>query len=212
VIQSFTRPYPSRYGAPVVDRVDTAIFARRYFMNCMQCDYCHDSCCQYGADVDVENVARVEAHAEGLEQYTGVPRTRWWTREWQNDREFPGGQQTRTAVEDGACVFRSRLGRGCMLHSYALEKGLDYHELKPMGVCFTPRPRFTTAPCSASTTGRRSTRGFGAKSSGTLAGPWWSSSTRSRRDWTRAYLREGALPSRVRPPIPLRSKFYPWRA
>ncbi|MGO9835820.1 MAG: hypothetical protein ACLP1X_16580 [Polyangiaceae bacterium] len=138
MIQSFTRPYPSRYGAPVVDRVDTAIFARRYFMNCMECDYCHDSCCQYGADVDVENVARVEAHAEGLEVYTGVPRGRWWTREWNDDREFPGGRQTRTAVEDGACVFRSRRGRGCMLHSYALEKGLDYHDLKPMVASLFP--------------------------------------------------------------------------
>jgi hypothetical protein len=138
VIRPFTRPYACRFGAPAVDRVDTAIFQRRYFMNCMQCGYCHDSCCRYGADIDGENVARVEAHAEGLEQFTGVPRSRWWTGEWQEDREFPGGRQTRTAVEEGACVFRSRRGRGCMLHSYALEKGIDYHELKPMVASLFP--------------------------------------------------------------------------
>ncbi len=101
-------------------------------MHCMQCDYCHDSCCQYGADIDAENVVRVEAHGHELERYTNVPRERWWTGTWTDDAEFPGGRHTRTRVEGGACVFRSRRGRGCMLHSYALERGLDYHELKPM--------------------------------------------------------------------------------
>ncbi|HXX68246.1 MAG TPA: hypothetical protein VEK07_13735 [Polyangiaceae bacterium] len=132
VIRQLSRRYECRWGAPVVDRVDTAIFRQRYFVHCMKCDYCHDSCCQYGADIDVENVARVEAHATDLEQYTGVPRDRWWTGDWTDDGEFPGGKQTRTRVEDGACVFRSRRGRGCMLHSFALERGLDYHDLKPM--------------------------------------------------------------------------------
>jgi len=138
VIRPFTRPYPCRFGAPIIDRVDTAIFHRRYFMNCMQCGYCADSCCQYGADIDGENVARVEAHADGLEQFTGVARSQWWTGEWQTDGEFPGGRQTRTAVSGGACVFRNRHGRGCMLHSYALEKGIDYHELKPMVASLFP--------------------------------------------------------------------------
>jgi NAD-dependent dihydropyrimidine dehydrogenase PreA subunit len=132
VIRGLSRPYACRWGAPVVDRVDTAIFVQRYFVHCMKCEYCHDSCCQYGADIDVENVARVEAHAAELEQYTGVARDRWWTGGWTDDSEFPGGKQTRTAVQDGACVFRSRRGRGCMLHSFALERGLDYHDLKPM--------------------------------------------------------------------------------
>jgi hypothetical protein len=135
VIRPLTRPYPCRWGAPTVDRVDTAIFVRTYFMNCMQCTYCFDSCCQYGVDVDVTNVERLRAHASGehgLEAFTGVPEERWFTEEWVDDKEFPGGRQTRTRVEDGACVFRSRKGRGCMIHSYALERGLDYHDLKPM--------------------------------------------------------------------------------
>jgi hypothetical protein len=132
LIRALSSSFACRWGVPVVDRVDTAIFVRRYFMNCMECAYCHDSCCQYGTDVDADNVARVEAHAEGLERFTGVPRHRWWTGEWTVDPEFPGGRQTRTRVEKGACVFRSRSARGCMLHSYALERGLDYHHLKPM--------------------------------------------------------------------------------
>jgi hypothetical protein len=132
VIRPFSRSYPTRWGAPVVDRVDTAIFQRRYFMNCMQCTYCFDSCCQYGVDIDAQNVARLEARAPDIEAFTGVPRDRWFSGEWVDDGEFPGGRQTRTRVEDGACVFRSRKGRGCMLHSYALDRGIDYHDVKPM--------------------------------------------------------------------------------
>ncbi|MGD0677873.1 MAG: hypothetical protein ABSC94_20860 [Polyangiaceae bacterium] len=132
MIRALSQAYVCREGAPVVDRVDTAIFVRRYFVHCMQCQYCHDSCCQYGADIDGENVARIEAHAAEIEAYTGVPRDRWFTGEWVADGEFPGGRQTRTAVENGACVFRSRRGRGCMLHSFALDRGIDYHALKPM--------------------------------------------------------------------------------
>ncbi len=122
----------------MIDRVDTAIFVRTYFVQCMQCGYCKDSCCQYGSDIDGENVTRVEAHAAELERYTGVPRERWWTGVWNDDAEFPGGRQTRTAVEGGACVFRSRAGRGCMLHSFADSRGLDYHELKPMVASLFP--------------------------------------------------------------------------
>jgi hypothetical protein len=132
VIRALSRPYGCRWGVPVVDRVDLAIFIRAYFMNCMQCSYCHDSCCQYGVDVDLENAARLHAHAAELAAFTGVPAERWLTGEWTSDAEFPGGRFTRTRVEDGACVFRNRAGRGCTIHSFALARGIDYHELKPM--------------------------------------------------------------------------------
>jgi len=132
VIRALSRSFACRWGVPAVDRVDTAIFVRRYFMQCMQCSYCFDSCCQYGVDVDAPNVERLRARADDLERYTGVPRDRWFTEAWTDDAEFPGGRHTRTRVQDGACVFRSRTARGCMIHSYALEAGLDYHELKPM--------------------------------------------------------------------------------
>jgi hypothetical protein len=132
VIRPLSRPYATRWGAPVVDRVDLTIFRKRYFMRCMQCAYCFDSCCQYGVDVDVTNVARLEAVADDLEAFTGVARDRWFSGEWTADVEMPGGKNTRTRVEGGACVFRNRAGRGCMIHSFALARGRDYHELKPM--------------------------------------------------------------------------------
>jgi hypothetical protein len=134
VIRDLSRSYSCRWGVPVVARVDAAIFVSRYFERCLQCTYCFDSCCQYGVDVDVHNVARLREHARELEQYTGVPEDQWFERTWQDDAEFPGGRFTRTRVEGGACVFRSRApgGRGCMIHSFSLERGIDYHELKPM--------------------------------------------------------------------------------
>jgi hypothetical protein len=132
VIHALSRSYPCRWGAPVVDRVDTAVFHRTYFVHCLSCNYCHDSCCQYGVDVDAENVARLEKHTEEIERSTGVLRERWFSGEWTTDAEFPGGRHTRTRVEDGACVFRNRRGRGCTIHAFALASGIDYHELKPM--------------------------------------------------------------------------------
>lgn len=134
MIRPLSHPYATRWKAPVVDRIDTAIFVRRYFTHCMDCTFCHDSCCQYGADIDGTNVARLDAVADDLERYTGVARDQRFTGEWNDDVEFPGGRQTRTRVADGACVFRSRTARGCAIHSFAMSRGVDYHELKPL-VC-----------------------------------------------------------------------------
>ena len=132
VIQALRRSYACRWGVPVVDRVETGIFRHRYFMSCLECAYCFDSCCQYGVDVDEPNVARLRAHASELERHAGVPQDRWFTEAWTEDAEFPGGRHTRTRVEGGACVFRNRVGRGCTIHSYCIDRGIDYHELKPM--------------------------------------------------------------------------------
>jgi hypothetical protein len=128
----FARSYPSRYGAPVLTQVDTAIFTHSYFTHCMQCSYCGDWCCSHGVDVDEPNVARILARAVELEAFTGVGRERWFEDELGTDPEFPSGAHRRTAVADGGCVFLDRRARGCMLHAFCLARGLDYHELKPM--------------------------------------------------------------------------------
>ncbi len=51
---------------------------------------------------------------------------------------MPGGGVRRTRVEDGHCVFLRRDGRGCLLHAFALERGMDYHEVKSMVDCLFP--------------------------------------------------------------------------
>lgn len=134
LITPLSRPFPTRWLAPTVDRVDTAIFVQKYFTHCMDCTFCHDSCCQYGADIDGTNVARIDAVSDDLARFTGVAPESRFTGEWNDDVEFPGGRQTRTKVDGGACVFRSRTARGCAIHSYAVSRSIDYHELKPL-VC-----------------------------------------------------------------------------
>lgn len=131
-IVSLDRAYPSRFGAPVLHRVDLDIFRLRYFTHCMRCTWCADACCHHGVDIDVENVARVMAHRDALERHVGRPATEWFTGSNIPDAEFPGGAHTRTRVIDGACVFLGQADRGCLLHSFCLKHGMDYHDLKPM--------------------------------------------------------------------------------
>lgn len=132
------RPFPSRDGVPIIARVDTRLFTTRYFTHCLQCGFCHDWCCSHGVDVELPRAAAILRHADALEAFTGVARDRWFAPEVQHDAEFPGGGAMRTRVEDGKCVFLRRNGRGCTIHAYCLERGIDYHELKSLVDCLFP--------------------------------------------------------------------------
>lgn len=127
-----SRSYPSIFGAPVIHAIDPAIFTHRYFTHCMSCTFCHDACCSYGVDIDVENIARINALDAGFEAFVGIPRNKWFGKQRWIDAEFPGGAQGRTRVVNGACVFLDRKKRGCKIHAYCLAKGIDYHQLKPL--------------------------------------------------------------------------------
>lgn len=125
-------PYPSRYGAPVVRRVDPAIFRLRYFTHCLACGFCGDACCDHGVDVDLVHRDAILAHADQLERWTGIGRRRWFTTRVEHDAAFPGGGAVRTRVRGGRCVFLSPTGRGCRLHAFCVAHGVDYHELKSL--------------------------------------------------------------------------------
>ena len=137
-IISLPRSFASRYGAPVITRVDTAIFRYTYFTRCLECSFCHDQCCDHGVDVDLHHVARIEQYADHIESYTGIPRKRWLTKRVEIDAEQPGGGALRTRVRGGACVFLRRSGRGCLIHAFALDHGIDYHEIKSLVDCLFP--------------------------------------------------------------------------
>ncbi len=124
--------YACKMGGPILRSVDTRIFSLRYFMACMDCSFCHDICCSYGVDVDLENVARLKAAPQAFKDYIGVPESEWFTDDVTLDPEFPGGRHVRTRVRDGRCVFLNRQARGCKVHSWCLDNGVDYHLLKPM--------------------------------------------------------------------------------
>ena len=132
MIRPLEQTYVCRLGAPSLSQVDTTIFTTRYFTFCMQCTFCHDSCCSYGVDVDIENVGRLLKAADAFEAFLGVPRDEWFEPGWIEDAEFPGGRYTRIQVRDGRCVFLNRAGRGCQIHRYCESRALNYHELKPL--------------------------------------------------------------------------------
>jgi Fe-S-cluster containining protein len=132
MIRGLSQPYTATGGVPTVDRVDTAIFEQRYFTHCLQCHFCGDSCCSYGADIDLPNVERLLDQADALESYVGVARESWFGEDAFTDSEYPGGAFRRTMVKNDACVFLNRRGRGCLIHTFALSRGMDYHDVKPM--------------------------------------------------------------------------------
>jgi hypothetical protein len=132
MVLPLSRPFAARDGAPVLTHVDAGVFTRRYFGACLACTFCRDACCDHGVDVDAATAGRMLAQAEAIEARVGVRREGWFTGPLAPDPDLPGGAATRTRVVDGACVFRSRAGRGCLLHAFAVETGQDYHLLKPM--------------------------------------------------------------------------------
>ncbi|MFL5560099.1 MAG: hypothetical protein ACJ79K_01365 [Gemmatimonadaceae bacterium] len=131
-VVALSRGYTAIGGAPTIAAVDRAIFARRYFARCMACGFFADSCCAHGVDVDGRVEAALIAEAPAIERHTGIPMSEWFRGAAITDEDAPGGSLRRTAVRDGYCVFHTPGGRGCVLHSYAVQTGRDYHLLKPM--------------------------------------------------------------------------------
>ena len=127
-----SRNFVCNAGAPVIHSVDPAIFGLRYFMRCTTCGFCKDQCCEHGVDVDVENAKRLVALGPGFAARVAVSPSEWFTTQVTRDAEFPSGSYVRTRVHSGKCVFVNRGGRGCAIHSYCIDNGVDYHAFKPM--------------------------------------------------------------------------------
>lgn len=143
--------YPSIQGLPVIHSVDTDIFELSYYMNCMQCTFCNDQCCEWGADIDLLNVNRVMKYKDELEKFTGISSEKWFdksVKKW--DKEYPGGDYTRTIYDEKKdyCIFLNNKDRGCMLHSFALQNEIDYHELKPFFCSMFPVTYFEGVLCT----------------------------------------------------------------
>ena len=100
-------------------------------------------------DVDLYHYERIQQHAEGIERYTKIPRSKWFTGEFEKDPEVPGGGSHRTRVVKGSCVFLKREDRGCLLHAYCLEEGLDHREFKSMVDCLFPLTFYDDTLCVA---------------------------------------------------------------
>jgi Fe-S-cluster containining protein len=122
------------YGNLAISFVHRDIFLKAYFARCLECNFCHDWCCSFGADVDIQNVERIQQHREGILPFIRPPEGEWFESEYSYYEEYAGNQYTRINPQGPRCVFISKDQRGCGLHRYAISKGMDYHEIKPL-VC-----------------------------------------------------------------------------
>jgi hypothetical protein len=131
-VVALAREHPSIFKAPVIRSVDMRIFTLRYFTHCMACGFCNDQCCSYGVDIDVDNARKLLAMGDDFKAFIGVPESEWFTSEIVDDAEFPSGRNLRTRTRGSHCVFHNNDGRGCLIHAYCVQNGLDYHLYKPM--------------------------------------------------------------------------------
>ena len=77
-------------------------------------------------------------YASQLETMLGIPISQWFEDEITRDVDYPSGEVIRTRVYNGKCVFYKKGFRGCSLHRFGIEKGIDIHLLKPMVCCLFP--------------------------------------------------------------------------
>jgi hypothetical protein len=126
---------------PRFRRVDPEIFLRRIVADCMahRCRMHEedrellDACCQHGADVDTGERDRILEHAAQIRallrpEARTVP---WFDGEETVDPDFPSGRLVRTHLFRGGCVFLAHDGRGCAIHRASIERGWDFHGVKP---------------------------------------------------------------------------------
>lgn len=132
MIRELTRDYPSVWSQPVLRAVDTDIFLLRYFRRCLACNFCEDQCCDHGVDIDEANARRLLALGDDFQTFVGAGKEDWFSTDVIVDEEFPTGRHLRTQVRNGKCVFHAASGRGCSIHAWCIDKGIDYHTLKPM--------------------------------------------------------------------------------
>jgi Fe-S-cluster containining protein len=131
-IISLSKEYLS--GNLAISFIHRDIFLKKYFARCLQCNFCHDWCCSFGADIDVQNVERIRQQKEEILPFVRPPEAEWFDSEYSYYQEYAGNQYTRINTQGPRCVFISKDQRGCGLHRYAISKRMDYHEIKPL-VC-----------------------------------------------------------------------------
>jgi Fe-S-cluster containining protein len=136
-ILQMSKSYKSINGLPIISKIDTGIFTNKYLINCMNSD-CNDKCCSYGVDVSGYEIKQIMNYKELLEDYLRISSDDWFSDIIFKDNEYPSGYYRRTKTINGRCVFLNIKGKGCRLHSFAIENGIDYHKIKPMISCLFP--------------------------------------------------------------------------
>lgn len=122
------------FGNVAISFVQRDIFLKTYFARCLACNFCHDWCCSFGADIDVQNVEKIQQQNDEILPFVRLPEGEWFEEEYTYYEEYVGNEYTRIKTQGTRCAFISKDQRGCGLHRYAISKQMDYHEIKPL-VC-----------------------------------------------------------------------------
>jgi Fe-S-cluster containining protein len=126
---------------PRFQKVWAAIFTRRLVADCMthSCSMIEthsskpDACCQYGCDVDVAEREAILARSDDIRALLRpeVKDLRWFDPEEEVDPDYASGRVVRTEVFDDGCIFLAHDRRGCAIHRASIERGWDFHGVKP---------------------------------------------------------------------------------
>lgn len=114
-----------------IDEVDPEVFTKKYFGYCLNYG-CADMCCWYGCQTDGAEKDRILTYATELESRLGITASQWFEDEIVKNPDYPSGETIRTRVHRNKCVFYNHRLRGCELQRFAVDKGMDWHLLKPM--------------------------------------------------------------------------------
>jgi Fe-S-cluster containining protein len=126
------REYTS--GNLAISFVQRDIFLKTYFARCLECSFCHDWCCSFGADIDIENVEKIREQKDEIRPFIRESGGEWFEGENTYYEEYAGNHYARIKPLGPRCVFISKDQRGCGLHRYAISQQMDYHAIKPI-VC-----------------------------------------------------------------------------
>jgi len=121
-----------------IKEINQSLFIKKYLANCIGCSFCDDICCSYGCPADLVEVDRIISYADQLETIINIPSSSWFKNEITVNPDYPSGKVRYTKVYNNKCVFHKNGYRGCLLHSFCIEKGIDIHLLKPMVCCLFP--------------------------------------------------------------------------
>jgi hypothetical protein len=132
MIIELDRDYVSRYGLPLVNKIDTLIFTTTYPKDgCTTA--CKDICCSGGATMDIFAFNRLVKHSNAPEFKTIT----WEGYAFEADVYSPGGAGCYTRFDGNRCMFQND-DWGCAIHSYCLKHKIDVHELKFFTCCLFP--------------------------------------------------------------------------
>ncbi|MEJ0041100.1 MAG: hypothetical protein WDM81_02205 [Rhizomicrobium sp.] len=98
----------------------------------MACDFCGDQCCSLRRRHRPRQRRAAERAGRRFRRpHRGAAKRLVHRRRGRGPR-IPHRPPRPHQEQGGKCVFLNPKGRGCQIHGYALEKGIDYHALKPM--------------------------------------------------------------------------------